>query len=214
MAKSRRQSTAKTLNDGSYRLEGLEIEACDCQTLCPCVLGDDPDEGGCQGILVRRITDGQIGTVNVSGVTWLEVFQSPGNMNLGKIRKVVYIDSESIEQFEAVRAAIEGSLGGPLGDLAKLTSNLLDVNQATIEVEAEHGDGRVASTGKLRAVFSPLRGEDGTPTTIRDARFSSVPDTPAWLSKASELTVVLPDYGIQFAYQGRSAIQGQFKFAK
>jgi hypothetical protein len=199
--------------NGDYRLEGLEVEACDCFTLCPCVLGDDPDSGGCQGILVRHITAGDIGGLNVAGVTWLEVFQSPGNMNLGHIRKVVYIDSDSMDQFEALRAAIEGRLGGPLEDLAKLTSNLLDVNRATIDVLAEHGEGRVASTGKLRAVFSPHRNQEGTPTTIRDARFSSVPDTPAWLSKASELTVVLPEYGIEFAYQGRSAIQSRFKYA-
>ena len=199
-------------DDVGYRLEGSEVEACDCFTLCPCVLGDDPDSGGCQGILVRHIGTGEIGEVDVSGVIWLEVFQAPGNMNLGNIRKVIYIDAESIEQFEALRAAIEGRLGGPLEDLAKLTSNLLDVNQATVEVQAHHGEGRVASTGKLRAVFSPHRGQDGTPTTIRDSKFSSVADSPAWLAKASELTVVLPEYGIQFAYQGRSAIQSRFKF--
>jgi hypothetical protein len=199
-------------DDGGYRLEGVEVEACDCATLCPCVLGDDPDNGGCQGILARQISQGRIGDVDVSGVTWLEVFQSPSNMNLGNIRKVVYIDAASIEQFEALRAAIEGRLGGPLADLAKLTSHVLDVNQASIEVQTEQGAGRVASTGKARAVFAPHRNDEGTPTTVVNSRFSTVPDSPAWLAKASELTVVLPQYGMEFAYQGRSAIESRFKF--
>jgi hypothetical protein len=199
--------------DGGYRLEGREIEACDCMTICPCVFGDDPDHGGCQGILARFITSGRIRGVDVSGLTWLEVFQSPGNMLDGNIRKVVFVDSDaSLDQVDALRDAFEGRLGGPLADLAALDGERLGVFQAEIECEVEEGEGRLAVTGKLRALLAPRRNEAGAPTTLLNSRFSNIAGTPAWVAKAPELTVALPDQGFQFGYEGRSAIEGAFRF--
>jgi hypothetical protein len=196
-----------------YRLAGQEIEACDCATLCPCVLGDDPDHGGCVGILARVITEGEINGVDVSGLTWLEVFQSPGNMLLGNIRKIVYIDqAATIEQIKALRDAFEGRLGGPLEDIAKLTSDLIDVVQADVDCSVTDGAGRVAVTGKLRAVIEPRHSDDGVATTLRNSRFSTIRDSPAWLSRASELTVSIPEHGFQFTFEGRSAIEGAFRY--
>jgi hypothetical protein len=201
--------------DGGYRLEGREVEACDCMTICPCVFGDDPDHGGCQGVLARFITKGQVRGVDVSGLTWLEVFQSPGNMLDGNIRKVVFVDADaSLEQVEALRDAFEGRLGGPLEELAALDGQRLGVFQADIACEVEQGEGRLAVTGKLRAVLTPRRNVEGTPTTLVNASFSNIADTPAWVAKAPELTVVLPEHGFQFMYEGRSAIEGSFRFEK
>jgi hypothetical protein len=196
-----------------YRLEGQEVEACDCMTLCPCVLGDDPTHGGCLGVLARSITSGEIRGIDVSGLTWLEVFQSPGNMLDGNIRKLVYVDSSaSLEQVEALRDAFEGRLGGPLEEIAALDGERLGVFQAEIQCDVSEGEGRLAAPGKLRAVMSPRRSAEGTPTTLHDSRFSTVAGSFAWLSKASELTVVIPEHGFQFTFEGRSAIQGDFRF--
>lgn len=197
----------------AYLLEGQEVEACDCATLCPCVLGDAPDHGGCQGILARRITKGQIRGVDVSGLTWLEVFQSPGNMLDGNIRKLAYLDrNASLEQLEALRDAFEGRLGGPLAELAALDGERLGVFQADIEVEVKKGKGRIAVTGKLRAMITPYTSADGTATTLLDSRFSSVQGAPAWLSRATELNVVVPEHTMQFTYEDSSAIEGKFRF--
>lgn len=199
--------------DASYRLEGQEVEACDCRTLCPCVLGDDPDHGGCQGILARRITNGQIRGVDVSGLTWLEVFQSPGNMLRGNIRKLIFTDRTArLEQVEALRDAFEGRLGGPLADLARLDGERLGVVMADIELHVSDGRGRMAVPGKLRVVISARTAENGTATTLRDSRFTTVPGAPAWLSKADELMVVIPEHDFQFAYEGTSAIEGAFRY--
>jgi hypothetical protein len=197
----------------AYRLEGKEIEACDCASLCPCVFGDEPEHNGCVGILARHITTGEIRGIDVSGLTWLEVFQSPGHQLETKTRKLVYLDRDAtLDQLSALRDAFEGRLGGPLAELAKLTAQWLDVVQADIECDVEKGNGRVAVTGKLRVVMSPRRSRDGTPTTLRDAFFNTVPDSPAWVAKASELTVVVPEHGLQFAFEGRSAIESDFRY--
>jgi hypothetical protein len=198
---------------GGYRLEGHEVEACDCASICPCVFGEEPEHGSCLGVLARHITRGEIDGVDVSGVTWLEVFQSPGHQLNGGTSKLVYIDlGASLDQVSALRDAFQGRFGGPLEELAKLTGDWLGFEQAEIVCDVEEGAGRVAVSGKLRAVMSPRRGPDDTPTTLRDAFFSTVPGSPAWVAKASELTVVVPEHGLHFVFEGRSAIQSDFRY--
>ncbi len=199
---------------GGYRLAGQEIEACDCSSICPCVFGEEPEHGSCLGVLARHITKGKIAGVDVGGLTWLEVFQSPGHQLEGGTTKLVYVDrGASLDQLSALRDAFQGRLGGPLAELAELTGEWLGVVQAEVACEVTEGDGRIAVAGKLRAVMTPRRGPDETPTTLRDAFFSTVPGTPAWVAKASELTVVVPEHGLQFAFEGRSAIQSDFRYA-
>lgn len=36
---------------GGYRLRGTLLEACTCEVLCPCWIGEDPDNGTCQSIM-------------------------------------------------------------------------------------------------------------------------------------------------------------------
>ena len=148
------------------------------------------------------------------GLTWLEVFQSPGHQLEGGTQKLVYVDADaSLEQLSALRDAFHGRLGGPLAELAELTGEWLGIEQAEVECEVSEGAGRIAVAGRLRAVMSPRLGRDETPTTLRDAFFSTVPGSPAWISKASELTVVIPEHGLQFSFEGRSAIQSEFRYA-
>lgn len=197
-----------------YRLEGQEIEACDCSSVCPCVFGEAPEHGSCLGILARHISTGVIDGVEVSGLTWLEVFTSPGHQLQGGTSKLVFVDRDAtLEQLSALRDAFHGRHGGPLEDLANLTGEWLGVEQADVACEVHEGEGRIAVGGKLRVVMSQRRGPDDTPTTLRDAFFSTVPGSPAWIAKASELTVVIPEHGLQFAFEGRSAIQSEFRYA-
>jgi hypothetical protein len=197
-----------------YRLEGQEVEACDCSSICPCVFGEEPEHGTCVGILARHITKGVIDGVKVAGITWLEVFQSPGHQLEGGTSKLVFIDrGATLDQVTALRDAFHGNHGGPLEELAKLTGAWLGLEQADVACEVHRGEGRIAVGGKLRAVMSPRHGPDGTPTTLRDAFFSTVPGSPSWVAKASELTVVIPEHGLQFAFEGRSAIQSDFRYA-
>ncbi len=52
-----------------YRLEGSLLEVCNCEVLCPCWIGEDPDNGTCQSILAWKIDKGEIDGVDVSGHT-------------------------------------------------------------------------------------------------------------------------------------------------
>jgi len=44
----------------AYQLEGRLLEVCNCDVLCPCWVGEDPDGGTCDAIVAYHIDDGQI----------------------------------------------------------------------------------------------------------------------------------------------------------
>ena len=38
----------------AYRLAGTMLEACTCNAICPCWVGQDPDGGICEGAIARH----------------------------------------------------------------------------------------------------------------------------------------------------------------
>ena len=59
--------------------------------------------------------------------------------------------------------------------------------------------------------MEPYRSPTGDVTTLRDSIFSTVPGSPAWVSKASRNRVNLPQYGMSWEYEGRNAIQADWR---
>src|ERR1043165_8518519 len=51
----------------AYELEGELLEVCNCNVLCPCWIGEDPDNGTCDAVLAYHITKGAIDGVDVAG---------------------------------------------------------------------------------------------------------------------------------------------------
>jgi hypothetical protein len=58
--------------------------------------------------------------------------------------------------------------------------------------------------------MEPYRGPDGGVTTLRDSIFSTVPGSPAWVSKATVNRVNLPMLGLEWQFEGRNAIQADW----
>jgi hypothetical protein len=63
----------------------------------------------------------------------------------------------------------------------------------------------------VEAEMDPYRGPDGSITTLQNSVFSTVPGSPAWVAKASVNRVNLPRYGMTWEYEGRNAIQSEWK---
>ena len=40
----------------AYNLDGALLEVCTCNILCPCWVGEDPDNGDCQSIMAWNFT--------------------------------------------------------------------------------------------------------------------------------------------------------------
>jgi len=197
----------------AYVLEGTLLEVCNCNVLCPCWIGEDPDNGTCDSIIAYHIDRGRVNDVDVSGMTVLEAHHIPGNVLAGNWRQVILVDDRAdADQIRVLGDAFQGRLGGPLGDLAGLVGERLGVFAAPIEHQLVGGEGTLTVGDKVRAATVPYRSAYGTTTTLRDSIFSTIPGSPAWVAKASECTVNLPEHGLVWTFSNSNAIQGDFKF--
>ena len=61
----------------AYELEGKLLEVCDCNILCPCWVGEDPDGGTCDAIVAWHVDKGTVDGVDVSGHTLVRWLTSP-----------------------------------------------------------------------------------------------------------------------------------------
>jgi hypothetical protein len=201
-----------TATQTGYELKGTLLEACSCGVLCPCWIGQDPDNGTCESINAYRFDSGTIAGVDVSGLAIVNVCIIPGNvLTPGSWRVAIYIDERaSDEQFDAIRAAFRGDLGGPLADLAGLVGEVIAVERAPIVHETRDGKGTLKVGDVVSSNMQPFTGPDGSTTTLRDSIFSTVPGSPAYVGVAEHFRVDLPQHGMQWSFEGRNAIQADW----
>ena len=196
----------------AYDLEGTLLEACSCGVLCPCWIGEDPDGGSCDGLIAYHFDRGTIRGVDVTGLSIVNVAKIPGNVLAGNWKVAMLVsDTATDEQLQAIVDAYSGKLGGPLADLAGLVGEVVEVRRVSITHEIREGQGTLVVDGIVGAEMAPYAGPDGTTTTLRDSIFSTVPGSPAYVGKASRYAVDLPEHGMQWTYEGRNAIQADYR---
>lgn len=202
--------------NGGYELDGTLLEACSCGVLCPCWIGEDPDGGKCDAFNAYHFDSGTIGGVDVGGLNFIRVVRIPGNVLApNSWTQVVFVDEDaSDEQAQAIVDAYDGKYGGPLADLAGLIKETLAVERAPIKHDLKDGAGTLSvGDGVLYSAMHPYQGPDGTTTTLRDSLFSTVPGSPAYVSIADKHTVNLPQYDMVWEFEGRNAIQADYKLS-
>ena len=197
----------------AYELEGEILEVCDCKVLCPCWIGEDADNGTCDAIVAYHMNRGTINGTDVSGLNLVLAGHIPGNILKGNWRIVVYIDEgASTQQEQALLDVWTGKLGGPVADLAKLVGEVAAVQRAPITFQVEGGEGTIKVGAVAEAVMAPYKGAGDRVTTLNDSIFSTIPGSPAYVSKASSYRRKtghgLPDIDLQ----NHNAIQGKFRF--
>ncbi len=200
-----------TTTASGYQFEGTLLEVCSCDTLCPCWIGEDPDQGTCQSVVAYNLKKGTIRGVDVSGLTLVGVVDIPGNILEGNWRQLVYVDDRaSDEQAEALLDAFSGKLGGPLADLAQLVGDRVGVERVPISHEIVDGAGTLKIGDKVDCSMHPYRGPDGTTTTLNNSIFSTVPGSPAYVAKADHQKIDIPEHNLVWEYEGKNAIQSDW----
>jgi len=199
-----------------YNLKGTLLEACSCGVLCPCWIGEDPDGGSCKAFLGYHFDKGEINGIDVSGLSLVMVCQIPGNVLTPNTWKVLVLmdDKATDEQAKAIGDAYTGKLGGPLADLAQLVGEIIGIEHTRISHAVRGGSGELTvGDNWIAASMEPFHGPDGSVTTLRDSVFSTIPGSPAYVSKAAYHRVNIPKYGIKWAFEGRNAVQGDYMIA-
>ena len=197
----------------SYRLEGRILEVCDCRVLCPCWIGEDPDNGTCDSVVAYHIDQGEVEGVGVSGLTMAEILHIPGNVLDGNFQAVLVLDDHATEEQERLLLqAWRGELGGVLSEMSKLIGEVKAVERASIEFTVQEGKGRLRIGESVSADIAPYTGPTGQVTTLNDSIYSTIAGSPAYVAKADHWRAVHPLVGWDIDLKGHNAIQGQFLF--
>jgi hypothetical protein len=205
--------TAMTETGVVYDLKGTLLEACSCGVLCPCWVGEDPDLGTCDAFIAYQFDSGTVRGVDVGGLSFVTVNHIPGNvLTPASWKVVIFVDERATDdQFQALVDAYSGKLGGPLADLAGLIGEVLGIRRARIRHEIREGVGTLQIDDVVSAEMAPFTGSNGNATTLQDTIFSTVPGSPAYVGKASKNTVNLPEFGMVWSFEGRNAIQSDYR---
>ena len=198
----------------AYHLEGSRLEVCNCNVLCPCWIGEDPDPGTCDAVNTYHIDNGQIDGVDVSGRTISCLVHIPGNVLKGNWKIVAILDDQCTPaQQDAILNAFGGKLGGPLKDVASLIGEIVSVERAPISFQVKEGHGSLSVGDFARAELEPYCGPTGEITTLNESIFTTIPGAPAWVSKATSYERSASRFGmIDLKLSGKNAIQGLFRF--
>jgi hypothetical protein len=197
----------------TYHLEGRLLEVCDCRVLCPCWIGEDPDNGTCDSVLAYRFDAGKIDGVDVTGRTIALVSHIPGNVLAGNFRVAVYIDDEASDaQQQALLDVYTGKLGGPVAELAKLVGEVVSVERTAITFDVQGGRGTLRIGDVSFAELEPYKGADGSTTTLSNTIFSTVPGAPVFVGKALRYRSKHAALGHDLDITGHNALQSTFVF--
>jgi hypothetical protein len=197
----------------AYHLEGRLLEVCDCRVLCPCWIGEDPDNGTCDSMQAWHIDKGSIDGADMSGRTFAMVCEIPGNVLKGDFRVKVYIDDGASDpQQEALLEVYSGKRGGPIAELAKLVGEVVSVERVPITFTVDQGRGTLKIADVGLAELEPYRGPNGAITTLTDTIFSTVPGAPVFVGKATRYVSKNPDLGHDLDISGFNALQSTFVF--
>jgi len=197
----------------AYKLEGSILEVCDCNVLCPCWVGEKPDNGTCQSALAYHFDRGTIDGIDVSGLTFAVNVFIPGNPLEGNWRAHLYVDERaSPDQEAALLSVFTGKQGGPVADLAALVGEVVKVERVPIVFDVREGKGTLRIGDTTAAEMEPYRGPGGKPTTLVDSIYSTIPGSPAYVAKASSFRMKNRAVGVDVDLRDHNAIQGQFAF--
>lgn len=187
-----------------WKVAGVYFEACNCERVCPCYVGDDPTEGYCEGPCVWHVKKGAYGSVPLDGLNVVMLQRCEGNMYRNEWECWYYIDDEATdEQFEALERIFTGQVGGHIEDFFGALWKPQRVERATVEVDLDGWQPRASIAEKLRAAVGVLSPDAG-PTLCY------VPNTPGVSATAAENWFDGDE--LQFDHESKNALTTTFEY--
>ena len=200
----------------AYDIQGKLLEVCTCNVLCPCWIGEDPDNGTCESALAWQVESGQVEGVDVGGLTLALSVHIPGNVLTPKSWKAaVIVDDRATEQQEqALLKVFTGQLGGGIADLAGLIGEVVSVERAPITFTVDGGKGRLKVGDIADMELTPYTGATGETTTLSGTVFSTIPGSPVYAAKSDYFRRNGDRHGMpNVSLSGKNGLQGHFRFA-
>jgi hypothetical protein len=131
----------------SWHIKGSYYENCSCTNTCPCTwssMQTPATNDYCRANLAFKISEGVINEVNMDGVIFVMIVDTPplmanGNWKVG----VVVNDTVSDEQMEALGMLLSGDIGGPPAMLKGLIGEMLGIEKHPVSISQKGNDFHV-----------------------------------------------------------------------
>jgi hypothetical protein len=198
----------------NWKLEGDYFEACNCDTVCPCVFLGNPDQGECDVTLAWHIEKGHFDDTSLEGLNVVAVFHTPGNMFTGPKWKVaLYLDERATkEQADALGKIYSGNAGGFFGVIAGFIGELAGVRPVPIKFEVD-GKRRVLQIpSAIDLTIEGMEGADKSKeVTVSNAPMLVAPGFAAIVAKSTKHSY--SDHGMKWDNSGKNGFYSRFAYA-
>jgi len=162
----------------TWRLKGTGYEFCNCQPGCTCNFNGFPTspDGSCKAAVANRITEGNCGDVDLSGVTALMIIDWPKAIHDGDGKAVFVVPPEvSDQQLDALAQIYTGQLGGMPWAILGTTYEVAGVVRADVDLDDDgiNSGFRVPGVGEAKGTTlkNPVTGENHRVAIVLDQGF-------------------------------------------
>jgi hypothetical protein len=203
----------------TWRIEGEYLENCNCEVLCPCLLGPRgprgalarPTEGHCDVPIVFAIERGGRGAVDLAATHAMLLVHTPGPMGDGNWTMGVYVDERAgPEQRRALEEIFTGRAGGVPGAIAGLVTRWLPTRTVPIAFGQEGRRRWARIPGVLDIELEGIEGrQPGTEAWIDNVRHPVSSRLAAARAARSSIT----DHGLAWDHTGRNGHYSRFTWS-
>ena len=201
------------MSSESWKIEGDYFEACNCDTVCPCVFLADPDQGECDASVAWHIEKGHFNNNQLDGLNAAAIFHAPGNLMTGPKWKIaLYVDERaSKEQSDAIVKIFSGQAGGFFGVLADRIGELAGVRSVPINFVKEGKRRSVTIPSTLEVSVEGIAGENqGRDVVIVNPPLKIAQGYDPIVSKSTMHNY--SDHGMKWENKGKSAFHSRFAY--
>ncbi len=147
-----------------WRMKGIQISNCNCDTGCPCQFNSRPTHGHCHAYVFFQIAEGQFGKVRLDGLRWGGLFRWPGPIHLGDGTAMAVVDERAdAEQRAALEAIAQGRETEPGSLVTQVFSTTITTGLPTqfkaieLSIDEKAGTARVRVPGLLEGWAEPIK---------------------------------------------------------
>jgi hypothetical protein len=194
-----------------WKIEGDYFEACNCDSICPCIFLADPDKGFCDATAAWHIQKGFYENTQLDGLNAVAVLHAPGNMFTGpKMKLAAYIDERANSvQAEALKKILSGQAGGFFSALANLIGENLGIRSIPIEFGIDGKRRWVRIPKLLELQIEGVVGADkNRESLIVNPALTAAPGYDPVIARSNNYS--FDDYGMKWDSSGKNGFYSRF----
>ena len=191
-----------------WRIQGLDITTCSCDSGCPCQFMSLPTQGFCHAAVGFHVAKGHYGKISLDGLSFGGLFAWPKAIHQGNGEAQPIVDARADEaQRDAILKIMSGEDTEPgatvfnvfAATYTKVHSPLF--KPITVEADLERSTGRFFVDGVVDARIAPIRNPvTGKPSYARIALPDGFEYEEAEIGSSSVRTMAAP---IKLEWEGQ-----------